>query len=267
MTRVAIVGALGRMGQAIIQRIAKETGIQLAGAVVEEGSLWAGKPLGEAMVHPQGGGLCLVDDLGKLLASTPVDVVIDFTAPAATVAHAALCAKAGVALVAGTTGLGEGEHRALEAAALRVPVLWAPNMSIGIQALSLAIQEMARRLGAGWEVEVLEIHHKRKKDAPSGTALKLAEDAAKALGLSAKHLRKERSGMIGERPAEEIGIQSLRGGEVVGEHTIYFFGEGERIELRHSAQSREQFAQGALRAARWLHEKPAGLYSMGDVLS
>ncbi|MCL2626292.1 MAG: 4-hydroxy-tetrahydrodipicolinate reductase [Cystobacterineae bacterium] len=268
MTRVVVVGVLGRMGQAIVQRISKETGLQLAGGVVERGALGPGKPLSAFMPPPPGGeGLCLLDDLGKCLTDTPTDVVIDFTAPTCTAVHAALCAQAGVGLVVGTTGLGEAEREALKAAAARIPVLWAPNMSIGIQVLGLAVQEMARRLGEGWDIEVLEIHHKRKKDAPSGTALKLAEDAAKALGLGAQHFCTQRSGMIGERPAKEIGLQSLRGGEVIGEHTVYFLGEGERLELRHCAQSREQFAQGALRAARWLHAKPAGFYGMGDVLS
>ncbi|MCL2013000.1 MAG: 4-hydroxy-tetrahydrodipicolinate reductase [Cystobacterineae bacterium] len=263
--RLAVVAALGRMGQAIVMRIRKEGNALLVGATVEPGSAWVGKPLAEAL--PGAGEVVLTDSLEALLSTTKVDAVIDFSTPLATATHAALCAKAGIALVVGTTGLSEAEHAALATAAKRVPVLWAPNMSVGIQVLSLAIREAARRLGAGWNVEVLEIHHKRKKDAPSGTALKLAEDAAGALGLSREHLRMERCGLIGERPEGEIGIQTLRGGEVIGEHTVFFFGEGERLEFKHGAQSREQFAQGALRAARWLQAKPAGLYGMGDVLS
>jgi len=265
--RLAVVGALGRMGQAIVLRASKEADMVLVGATVEPGSEWAGKPLSKALQRPGEEEVLLMDNLETLLASTQVDAVIDFSTPSATVAHAAQCAKAKVALVVGTTGLSEAQKGALEAAAQKVPLLWAPNMSVGIQVLSLAVQEMARRLGEEWEVEILEIHHKLKKDAPSGTALKLAQDAAGALGLSKEKLRMERCGLIGERPKGEIGIQSLRGGEVVGEHTVYFFGEGERLELTHKAQSREQFAKGALRAARWLKEKPAGLYGMGDVLS
>jgi len=263
--RLVVAGALGRMGQAIVMRMKKEADMLLAGATVEPGSTWAGKPLAEAL--PGAGEVLLADNLEKLLEGTLVDAVVDFSTPLATAAHAAVCAQAGVAFVTGTTGLSEAERGALEAAAKKVPVLWAPNMSVGVQVLSLAIGEVARRLGPGWDLEVLEIHHKRKKDAPSGTALKLAEDAAGALGLSKENMRFSRSGLIGERPEGEIGVQSLRGGEVVGEHTVFFFGEGERLELKHCAQSREQFAKGALRAARWLQAKPAGFYSMGDVLS
>jgi 4-hydroxy-tetrahydrodipicolinate reductase len=265
--RLVVVGVLGRMGQAVILRMQKEADIALVGATVESGSAWTERPLSEAMQRPGAGEVLLADNLEKVLSTTPVDVAIDFSTPSATVAHAALCAKAGVALVTGTTGLCEAEQAALAAAAKKVPLLWAPNMSVGIEVLSLAVQEVARRLGPGWDVEVLEIHHKLKKDAPSGTALKLAHDAAGALGLSREKLRLERSGLIGERPEGEIGVQTLRGGEVVGEHTVFFFGEGERLELKHCAQSREQFAKGALRAARWLRAKPAGLYGMGDVLS
>jgi 4-hydroxy-tetrahydrodipicolinate reductase len=255
------------MGQAVVLRALKEADMVVAGATVEPGSAWAGRPLAEAMQRPGMGEVPLADNLEQVFSTPPVDVVIDFSTPLATAAHAALCAKAGVALVTGTTGLCEVERGALLAAAKKVPVVWAPNMSVGVQVLSLAVQEAARRLGEGWDREVLEIHHKLKKDAPSGTALKLAEDAAGALGLSKEKLRFARSGLTGERPEGEIGVQSLRGGEVVGEHTVFFFGEGERLELKHCAQSREQFAKGALRAARWLQAKPAGLYSMGDVLS
>jgi len=263
--RLGVVGALGRMGQAIVLCAQKEADMVVVGATVEPGSPWAGKPLAEAL--PGAGEVLLTDNLEKLLSGTPVDAVIDFSTPSSTAAHAAVCAKAKVALVTGTTGLSEAEQAVLEAAAKEVPVLWAPNMSVGVQVLSLAVREVARRLGPKWNVEVLEIHHKMKKDAPSGTALKLAEEAALALGLGKEKLKLARCGLVGERPEGEIGVQSLRGGQVVGEHTVFFFGEGERLELKHCAQSREQFALGALRAARWLQAKPAGFYGMGDLLS
>jgi 4-hydroxy-tetrahydrodipicolinate reductase len=152
-------------------------------------------------------------------------------------------------------------------AAKRIPIVLSPNMSVGVNVLFALVREAARTLGEGYDVEIVEMHHKKKKDAPSGTAMRLAEVAAEALGRDPqKDLAFARHGMIGERPAREIGVQTLRGGDVVGEHTVYFAGEGERIELTHRATSRDQFARGAVRALRWIVGRPAGLYDMADVL-
>ena len=169
--------------------------------------------------------------------------------------------------MSGTTGLSAADFAVLEEAAARIPLLHAPNMSVGIQLLLRLVEETARALGPGFDVEITEVHHRHKKDAPSGTALRLAETVAGALGRDlAKDGRYGREGQVGARTAEEIGVLALRGGDVVGEHTVHFFGEGERIELTHRASNRGAFATGALRAARWIVGKAPGVYVMQDVL-
>jgi 4-hydroxy-tetrahydrodipicolinate reductase len=169
--------------------------------------------------------------------------------------------------VIGSTGFTSGTKARVAAAAAKSPIVLSPNMSVGVNVLFALAQRAAATLGDAYDVEIVELHHKRKKDAPSGTAVKLAEVAAQALGRDpAKDLVFERSGIVGERTPREIGVQSVRGGDVVGEHTVYFFGDGERLELSHRATSREQFASGAVRAARWVVGKPPGLYDMFDVL-
>jgi 4-hydroxy-tetrahydrodipicolinate reductase len=210
-------------------------------------------------------GVAIGHDLEAALAGA--DVVIDFTHHEASARHAELCAARGVAHVIGSTGFTPEARARVEVAARKVPVVLSPNMAVGVNVLFDLVRRAAATLGDGFDVEIVELHHRKKKDAPSGTAEKLAEVAARALGREPREvLAYERHGIIGERPAREIGVQTLRGGDVVGEHTVFFCGEGERLELTHRATSREQFARGAVRAARWVVGKPPGLYDMADVL-
>lgn len=195
------------------------------------------------------------------------DVVIDFTAPAASVQNARVCAERGVGLVVGTTGLSPAQRAELGAAARRIPVVLAPNMSVGVNVLFRLVSEAARVLGSAYEVEIVEMHHRMKRDAPSGTALRLAEVAAGALGLDPRSASVyQRQGDTGARRTGTIGVQALRGGDVVGDHTVYFLADGERLELTHRATSRDNFARGAVRAARFIAGRKPGLYDMQDVL-
>ena len=253
--RTVITGATGRMG-ATLSRLVRDAGdLELVG-VTTRAQAERLAPLGV----PVGG------ELGALLDTARPRVVIDFTSAEASVAHARQCAERGVALVIGSTGFSPEARAEVAASARAIPVVLAPNTSVGVNVVIRMAAELARVLGDGYDVDVLEAHHRMKKDAPSGTALKLAEVLAAALGRSSEDLTFARHGQIGARPPAEIGVQTLRGGDVVGEHTVYFFGEGERIELTHRATSRDQFGLGALRAARWVAARPPGLYDMADVL-
>lgn len=255
-TRIVIIGAAGRMGRTI-RRLAEEEGnFVVAGLVDREESL-AG--LQEGAI-PVGRSL---EVLGTQVAGA---VAIDFTAPEASMATAAMAAALGVPLVIGTTGFSEAQKAQLRELAQKTPLFWSANMSVGINVLMRLLPELARALGPAYDMEMVEIHHGRKKDAPSGTALALGEKLAEARGWDLPEVRcSARDGIIGARPHKEIGIQAVRGGDVVGVHTVYFLGPGERIEVTHQAHSRENFAGGALRAARWLSgRKPGKLYSMED---
>jgi 4-hydroxy-tetrahydrodipicolinate reductase len=263
MTRVVVTGASGRMGGHII-RLLRAEGLELAGATERPGFAPGLDAAAAAGLPPA--GIPVTTDLAAALARG-ADVVIDFTSFEASAAHAEICAQKGVALVIGSTGFTKEARARVEAAARRVPIVLSPNMSVGVNALFALVAQAAGILGDAYDVEIVEMHHKKKKDAPSGTAMRLAEIAAEALSRDpARDLQFVRHGMIGERPQKEIGVQTLRGGDVVGEHTVYFVGEGERIELTHRATSRDQFARGAVRAARWVVGKPAGLHDMADVL-
>jgi 4-hydroxy-tetrahydrodipicolinate reductase len=263
MIRVVVAGAAGRMGGHIIRSVHAEADMALAGATERPG-LHTGDDAGTLAALPAL-GVKVSGDLREALAAA--DVLIDFTAFEASAANAEVAAERGVPVVIGSTGFTPEARARVEAAARRVPVVLSPNMSVGVNALFALVRRAARILGDAYDVEVVEMHHKKKKDAPSGTAVKLAEVAAEALARdAARDLRFSRHGMIGERPPREIGVQTLRGGDVVGEHTVYFAGEGERLELTHRATSRDQFARGAVRAARWIVGKPPGLYDMADVL-
>jgi len=255
--RVVVAGVAGRMGATLARLISRSQGLRVCGGTERPGSPLVGK---------DGGGFTVVEDLGQAIRSGQGQVVIDFTSPEAAAGHARACADAGAALVIGTTGLGPEAKEALQAAAKKVPVVQSPNMSVGVNVMFKVAAELARVLGPSFDVEIVEAHHRMKKDAPSGTALKLAEEVAGALGRGPSDLRFARHGQVGERPRAEIGIQALRGGDVVGEHTVFFFGDGERLELTHRASSRDQFAQGALRAAAWVAGRAPGLYDMADVL-
>jgi 4-hydroxy-tetrahydrodipicolinate reductase len=262
-TRVVVTGVSGRMGSLLVRLVRDSDDLMLAGGTDKPGSVTIGLDVGLA-AHLGVLEVETVDALEKALGAA--DVVIDFTTPEASVAHARACAAAKVPLVVGSTGFSAEAKAELAAAAKQVPVVMSPNMSVGVNLVIEVARELARRLGDDFDIEVLETHHRMKKDAPSGTALRLAEEIAAGLGRKSDLLRTTRAGLLGERPREEIGVQALRGGDVVGEHTVFFFGDGERIELTHRATSREQFGRGALRAARWVVGQPAGLYDMTHVL-
>jgi 4-hydroxy-tetrahydrodipicolinate reductase len=263
MIKVVVSGAAGRMGREIVRLVAASNTLRLHGAVDRAPGGAGQDALGLAGLPA--GGVAVVEALAAALPGA--GVVIDFTSSEASVAHAELCAAAGVPLVIGSTGFTPEARARVAAAARSIPVLLSPNMSVGVNVLFELVRQAATALGDAYDVEIVELHHKRKKDAPSGTAMKLAEVAVEALGRDAtRDLAFARHGLIGERPPREIGVQTVRGGDIVGEHTVYFCGEGERLELTHRATAREQFARGAVRAAAWLPGRPAGLYDMGDVL-
>jgi 4-hydroxy-tetrahydrodipicolinate reductase len=264
MINVVVTGAAGRMGTQILRLVKATEGMAISGAVERAGAPQVGQDAGAlAGIGPI--GVLVADGLAKALAGA--SVVVDFTSHEASAAHAELCAAKGVPLVIGSTGFTPEAKARVAAAAKRIPVVLAPNMSVGVTVLFELVRQAAKVLGDGYDVEIVEIHHKKKRDAPSGTAVKLGEVAAEALGRDAKDaLAFARHGILGERPPWQIGVQTLRGGDVVGEHTVYFCGEGERLELTHRATSREQFARGAVRAAQWIPGKPPGVYEMADVL-
>ena len=206
------------------------------------------------------------DDLARAIERGDGQVVIDFSSAEASVQHARTCSQLTIPLVIGSTGFSAEAKAELARCGQRIAVVMSPNMSVGVNLMIKVAAELAKVLGDGFDVEILEAHHRMKKDAPSGTALKLADEVGAALGRSKADFRLAREGQIGERAHREIGVQTLRGGDLVGEHTVYFLGDGERIELTHRATSRDQFARGALRAARWAIGRAPGLYEMNDVL-
>ncbi|WP_242396115.1 4-hydroxy-tetrahydrodipicolinate reductase [Anaeromyxobacter oryzisoli] len=264
MTKVVVTGVAGRMGTQIVRLVLQAPELALHAAVERSGSPAIGADAGALAGLPPA-GVAVGDELAKALAGA--DVVIDFTSHEASALHAEQCAAAGVAIVIGSTGFTPEAKARVAVAAKKIPVVLSPNMSVGVNVVFELVRQAAAALGDDYDVEIVEIHHKRKRDAPSGTAVRLGEVAAEALGRDpAEALAYARHGIIGERPPWQIGIQTLRGGDVVGEHTVLFCGEGERVEITHRATSREQFARGAIRAARWLPGKPAGLHDMAEVL-
>jgi 4-hydroxy-tetrahydrodipicolinate reductase len=263
MIKVVVTGAAGRMGMQIVRLVRSTEGLALKGAVERPG-MGVGQDVGAiAGIGPI--GVLVEDDLANALPGA--DAVIDFTSHEASARHAEVCAERGVPLVIGSTGFTPEAKARVAAAARRIPVVLAPNMSVGVTVLFDLVRQAARVLGDGYDVEIVELHHKKKRDAPSGTAVRLGEVAAEALGRDPEEaLAYARHGIVGERPPWQIGVQTLRGGDVVGEHTVYFCGEGERLELTHRATSRDQFARGAIRAALWIAGRPAGLHDTADVL-
>jgi 4-hydroxy-tetrahydrodipicolinate reductase len=254
--RLAVAGAAGRMGSCILAAVRADKDFALAGAFERPDSEHVGR---------EAAGVRIAAGIEAAL-ETGADVVIDFTAPAASLQHAKVCAAKGVALVIGTTGFSAGQKDELRSASRKTPMLLAPNMSVGVNVLFRLVAEAARALGPAYEIEIVETHHRMKRDAPSGTALRLAEVAAAALALPEKAFVCQREGDTGARKPGTIGIQALRGGDVVGDHTVHFLADGERLELTHRASSRDNFARGALRAARWLAGRKPGFYGMQDVL-
>lgn len=267
-TKVLVVGAGGRMGLAIARLIAQRAvpGLELAGAVDRAGAALVGQDAGVAAgVGPL--GVVIGDDLSAALAARP-DVAVDFSSPAAAAATAAQVAAAGVPWALGTTGLGEAEKAAVAQAAQTIPVVLSANMSLGVNLLYALVEQAAHALrGRGYDCEIIERHHRRKKDAPSGTALYLGEAAAQGFGWNLQDVAVDgRTGIPGERPEKEIGFHAVRGGDVVGDHVVLFAADGECLELSHRATSRDTLAIGALRAAAWLPGRAPGLYGMRDVL-
>ena len=262
--RVVVTGVAGRMGSTVARMVQQADGMALVGAIEQKGAPAVGRDAGEVAGIGRV-GVNVADDLRAAL-SVSANVVIDFTSAEASLEHARICAERGVPLVIGSTGFGAEAREVLARHARSVPMVVSPNMSVGVNVIMEVAAELACRLGDGYDVEIVESHHRMKKDAPSGTALRLAEVIARALGRGSADFRTARQGQIGARPPREIGLQALRGGDVVGDHTVFFFGEGERVELTHRATSRDQFARGALRAAAWIVGRPPGLYEMRDVL-
>jgi 4-hydroxy-tetrahydrodipicolinate reductase len=265
MIKIGIVGCAGRMGQMLVREVLDADGVALAGGTECLGADAVGRDLAE-LVGREPIGVTIGVDAKHLFIEA--DAVIDFTAPAATVQHAALAAETRTVHVIGTTGLTSEQEQCLLDAASRTAVVWAPNMSIGVNLLFMLVEKMAKVLDpATYDIDILEMHHRHKVDAPSGTALGLGRAAAAGRGVWLEDVwRKSRDGLTGPRPAGEIGFATLRGGDVVGDHTVVFAADGERIEVTHRASSRQIFAKGAVRAARWAVGKPPGLYSMRDVL-
>jgi 4-hydroxy-tetrahydrodipicolinate reductase len=261
---IVITGASGRMGRMLAATVAASDRARLVGAVERAGHAWVGQDYGVAMGGAPN-GVTVTDD--PLEAFAKAQAVIDFTAPAATVEFAALAAQARAVHVIGTTGL-EAEHLArLKAAARHAVIVRAGNMSLGVNLLVQLTQKVARALDTDWDVEILEMHHRHKVDAPSGTALMLGEAAAEGRGIALEANREAgRDGITGPRQPGAIGFASLRGGDVVGEHEVIFAGDGERIILRHIATDRAIYARGALRAALWGQSQKPGEYDMLDVL-
>jgi 4-hydroxy-tetrahydrodipicolinate reductase len=264
---VAIAGAGGRMGQALLEAVLADPGLTLAGALEIAASPLLGRDAGERVGRAT--GVAIGADVPGALGGA--DVLLDFTRPEGTLAHLSACVQARVAAVVGTTGLTAADKRTLAEFATSIPIVFAPNMSVGVTVLLRLVEQAAQLLGDDYDVEILEMHHRHKVDAPSGTALQLGAAVAQALG---RDLKSDavfgREGVTGERKTRTIGFASLRGGDVVGEHSVLFAGAGERIELTHRAGSRRNFAQGALRAAHFIAAKRAqglaGLFDMQDVL-
>lgn len=265
MTRIGVTGAAGRMGKALIEAIDDADDLTLGAAIVHPESSLIGADAGEVAGIGRN-GVTLAGDVAEV--KDAFDVLIDFTFPDLTLENLSFCSEHGKAMIIGTTGLTDAEKEQVAMAAEKTPVVFAPNMSVGVNVVLNLLRTAAEVLGDEYDVEIIETHHRHKKDAPSGTALRMGETIAEALGRNLKECAVYgREGFTGERPRKEIGFETVRAGDVVGDHTVLFATMGERIEITHKASSRMTFAQGAVRAARWLQGRPAGLYDMQDVLA
>lgn len=264
MIRVAIIGASGRMGKNLITAVNDAADCIVGAAIIKQGSSLVGADAGEVA----GVGKLNVTMVDSLAACVnDFDVLIDFTSPVLTIENATFCAQNNKAIVVGTTGLNEAEKQQLEACAELTPVVFAPNMSVGVNVTLKLLATAAKILGDDYDVEIVEAHHRHKVDSPSGTAIRMGEVVAEALGRDLKECAVYgREGQIGPRTQKEIGFETIRAGDVVGDHSVWFATEGERIEIVHKASSRMTFAKGAVRAAQWLKDKPASMYDMQDVL-
>lgn len=257
----AIAGSAGRMGRMLIEAVQKSEDGVLAAALEHADSPFIGRDAGELV-----GAACGVKITADLSALQGCDVLIDFTRPEGTLEHLKACQQHKVGIIIGTTGFDAAGKAAIEAASQHIPVVFAPNMAVGVNAVFKLLDVAARILNEGYDIEVIEAHHRHKVDAPSGTALRMGEVVANAAGLSLDDAVYGREGHTGERPAREIGFSTIRGGDIVGDHTVLFAGLGERIEITHKSASRMPYASGSLRAARFMRGKQNGLFDMQDVL-
>lgn len=261
--KIAIAGASGRMGRTLIEAVLRNTDLKLVAALEISGSPYLGKDAGELAGVTC--GVKVTDDAERALKGC--DVLIDFTRPEGTLHHVALCRKLGVRPVVGTTGFDEAGKKALSDAAKDIAIVVAPNFSVGVNVTFKLLETAAKSLGKGYDIEVIEAHHRLKVDAPSGTALRMGEVVAQATGRDLKACAiYGREGVTGERKDDTIGFSTIRGGDLVGDHTVMFIGMGERVEISHRSSSRMNYATGALRAAQWVMGKPDGLFDMFDVL-
>ncbi|WP_150670623.1 4-hydroxy-tetrahydrodipicolinate reductase [Pandoraea anhela] len=261
--KIAIAGASGRMGRMLIETVLAADDAELVGALDREGSPALGIDAGAFLGRDT--GVKITSDLDAALANA--EYLIDFTRPEGTLAHLAAAEKHGVKMIVGTTGFSEDDKARLAKGAERVAVVFAPNMSVGVNATFKLLEIAAKILNTGYDIEIIEAHHRHKVDAPSGTALRMGEVVAEALGRDLKECAiYGREGVTGERDPSTIGFATVRGGDIVGDHTVLFAGIGERIEITHKSSSRLSYAQGSLRAARFLAQHQTGLFDMQDVL-
>lgn len=261
--KVAIAGSTGRMGRMLVEAVLADPTAELSAALEVSGCVHLGKAAGE--LAGAAGGVSVTDDVDAAIAAS--DVLIDFTRPEGTLRHLAVCRRLGKSLVIGTTGFTPEQKAEIGAAARSIGVVFAPNMSVGVNVVFKLLEQAASSL-AGYDVEIVEAHHRHKVDAPSGTALRMGEVVAAALG---RDLKRDaiygREGVTGERKSETIGFSTIRGGDIVGDHTVMFIGAGERVEITHRSNSRANYAAGALRAAHFLQGRGPGLFDMWDVLA
>ena len=261
--KIAIVGASGRMGRMLIEAALKDEGVQLVSAIDQPGTSAIGKDAGELVGMPC--GVLVTTDVEAGIAKA--DCLIDFTRPEGTLDHLDACQRHKVAMVIGTTGFDEESKQVIAEVAKQIPVVFAPNMSVGVNVIFKLLDTASRILAEGYDVEIVEAHHKLKIDAPSGTALRMGEVVAQALGRDLKQCAVYgREGVTGERDPSTIGFATVRGGDIVGDHTVMYCGTGERVEISHKAGSRMPYALGSMRAARFLASKQSGLFDMQDVL-
>ena len=263
MMRIAIAGATGRMGKMLIEAVLNCTDAELVGALEHDSCPLLGEDAGAFLGKKT--GVAITSDIAKALSSA--EFLIDFTRPEGTMAHLAVAQKTGSKMIIGTTGLSLEQIDSLKKASANLAIVFAPNMSVGVNATFKLLEIAAKMLNEGYDIEIIEAHHRHKVDAPSGTALRMGEVIADALGEKLDDVAVyAREGHTGERTAGSIGFATIRGGDIVGDHTVLFAGEGERIEISHKSSSRQSYAQGSLRAARFLQGQNSGLYDMQDVL-
>lgn len=264
MTRVAVVGAAGRMGKALIEAVVNTEGLDLTAATEHPESSLVGSDAGE-LAGVGKLGVTVAGDLGEVVDD--FDAIIDFTRPGATLEHLQVCKEHGKKMVVGTTGFDDEQKEQIAEASRHIAIVFAPNMSVGVNLCFKLLDTAARVMGESSDIEIIEAHHRHKVDAPSGTALRMGEVVADALGRNLKEVAVYgREGIIGERDSRTIGFETIRAGDVVGEHTVWFATEGERVEISVKSSSRMTYANGSARAVNWLRDKDQGLFDMQDVL-